>query len=81
VALYAFRNSRLKEADMSRIITNQDNLSSENLTKWDNAIAEAKKGIKRLVLAIQGFEEKKAAGTPWPGTQADSQTSKSCHSV
>jgi hypothetical protein len=50
-------------------------------TGWDAAIADAKLNIKRLQVAISVFEENKAKGDPWPGSQVDNQTTKSCHSV
>ncbi len=53
---------------MSRIISKRDKKSNKLVTEWDNEIADAKLGIKRLAIAIQDFEEKKAAGEPGPGT-------------
>jgi hypothetical protein len=55
---------------MGRIISKRDKKSSKLVTEWDKAITDAKLGIKRLVIAIQDFEEKKAAGEPWPGSAA-----------
>jgi hypothetical protein len=48
---------------------------------WDSAIADTKATIERLKTALVVFEEKKAAGEPWPSAQADNQTPESCHSV
>ena len=66
---------------MSAIISNQDKLSRESLTNWDKAIEEAQVHIRRLVIAISDFRAKKAAGTPWPGTQLKRQTRKPCHRI
>ena len=38
-----------------------------NLSGWDRAIADAKKGIKRLELTIDTFTERRDAGEPWLG--------------
>jgi hypothetical protein len=48
---------------------------------WDDAIRLAKRKIAELKNAISGFEMAKARGDEWPGTQADNQTSESCHGV
>jgi len=36
--------------------------------KWEEAIGDARKQIKRLQAAVATCEEKKANGEPWPGT-------------
>lgn len=38
--------------------------------KWDEAINDAKKKIKKLQATIATFEEKKTNGEPWPRTSA-----------
>ncbi|MBZ5632056.1 MAG: hypothetical protein LAO55_02915 [Acidobacteriia bacterium] len=47
---------------------------AEKLTEWDKAIADAKKGIQRLQLAIETCERMKAAGEIWPGSAPVSST-------
>jgi hypothetical protein len=53
------------------IITKRDKQVQQkaqpHLSKWDRAIEDARKGIRRLQTAIATFEEKKAAGEAWPG--------------
>jgi hypothetical protein len=66
---------------MPRNIRKQDNSVNENLSGWDNAIADAKRGIARLQAALSHAEEMKKVGEPWPGTQSANQNSESCHSV
>jgi hypothetical protein len=48
-------------------ITETDICQSQKLTEWDKAILDAKKGIRRLELAIETCEQMKAKGEPWPG--------------
>jgi hypothetical protein len=50
------------------------NKSEENQRGWDWAISEVRSKIVGLETAIHVFEERKAAGEPWPGTQAAGQT-------
>jgi hypothetical protein len=49
-------------------------MSSRKLSKvkvgWDSAIADTKATIERLKTALAVFEEKKAAGEPWPRKSA-----------
>jgi predicted nucleic acid-binding Zn-ribbon protein len=66
---------------MSATISKRDNVVKKNLSKWDTAIEDAKKGIRRLEIAIEDCRAKKAAGEPWPGSQLEGQNSESCHSV
>jgi hypothetical protein len=49
-------------------ISKQDKDQEKTLSKWDNAIQDAEKGIKRLERAIRICREKRAAGEPWPGS-------------
>jgi hypothetical protein len=49
-------------------ITEREILQEKNLTKWDNAIADAERGIDRLKRAIETCREMKAAGEAWPGS-------------
>jgi hypothetical protein len=60
-------------------------MSTRKLNKrqigWDEAIQDAKRSIDKLETAINVFEKKKAAGEPWPGTQADSHVQSQQHSV
>jgi hypothetical protein len=51
---------------MSKTISKEDKSQEQTLSKWDNAISDAKRGIARLQRAIETFEERKAAGEPWP---------------
>lgn len=53
------------------VIAKQDKSQGKNLTEWDNAILDAKKGIQRLKAAIETCEEMKAKGEPWPGSLPD----------
>jgi hypothetical protein len=52
---------------MPKTISNRDNNVKENLSGWDKAIEDARKGIARLQAAIEDCLAKKAAGEPWPG--------------
>ena len=45
----------------------RDKIVKNNLSEWDKAIADAKKGIARLKAALDDCLAKKAAGEPWPG--------------
>jgi hypothetical protein len=56
---------------MSRTISKRDIEVKDNLSGWDKAIADAKKGILRLRIAIEDCEAKKAVGEPWPGTREE----------
>jgi hypothetical protein len=49
-------------------ITKTDNDQLKSFTEWDNAIEDAKKGIKRLEGAIETYKEMKRIGEPWPGS-------------
>jgi hypothetical protein len=62
---------------MHNSLTKRDNKSRIKLSKrenssggWDMAIADAKRQIARLELAIDTFTERKEAGEPWTGNQA-----------
>jgi hypothetical protein len=66
---------------MRHNISKRDKNVKNNLSGWDNAIADATKGIARLKAALSHAKEMKAAGEPWPGTQPDSQTTESCHGI
>jgi hypothetical protein len=52
---------------MAKIISKKDRLSRQNLSGWDKASEDAKKGIERLKAVISHCEEMKATGEPWPG--------------
>ena len=52
---------------MPKTISKRDKIVKNNLSGWDNAIADAKKGIARLQAALDDCLAKKAAGEPWPG--------------
>lgn len=54
---------------MPRTISKRDTIVNDNLSSWDKAIADAKRGIARLEAVIQDCLAKKAAGEPWPGTE------------
>jgi len=60
---------------MRNKLSKRESVVKKNLSGWDKAIEDAKKGIARLRAAIEDCEQKKASGEPWPGTQANSQTS------
>ncbi len=59
---------------MSNTLSKRDITVNRNLTKcdnkWDRAIQDAKRNIARLESAIKTYEERKAAGEPWPGDVA-----------
>ena len=55
---------------MVNSLSKRDKLVKDNLSGWDKAISDAKKGIARLKIAVADCEAKKAAGEPWPGTSA-----------
>jgi hypothetical protein len=55
---------------MPKILSKRDSHVKNNLSGWDKAIADAKRGIARLKAAIEDCEAKKAAGEPWPGERA-----------
>lgn len=55
---------------MPKSLSKRDKSVKENLSNWDKAIADAKRGITRLQAAIQDCTAKKAAGEPWPGDSA-----------
>jgi hypothetical protein len=48
---------------------------------WNRAIRDAEEKIKGLQEAIGSFRAHRDAGKPWPGTQTETQTTESCHSV
>lgn len=52
---------------MSQVLSKSEKKSTENLSKWNKAIADAKKGIHRLELAIETCQQMRDAGEPWPG--------------
>lgn len=51
-----------------RLSTNLSKSSDKNLSKWNEAIDEAKERIKTLRRSIRTFEELRDSGMPWPGT-------------
>jgi hypothetical protein len=53
---------------MPKTISKRDSDVNNNVSGWDKAIEDARKGIRRLELAIQTYEERRASGEPWPGT-------------
>lgn len=44
--------------------------NDKSLSKWDEAIAEAKRRISELKRSIRAFEHFKVSGTPFPGESA-----------
>jgi hypothetical protein len=42
----------------------------ENSAGWDAALAEARQRIEDLQFSVKVFEQKKAAGEPYPGQAA-----------
>ena len=42
------------------------NRKSETVSKWDEAIEDARKHVQRLQAVIRTLEEKKAKGEKWP---------------
>ncbi len=57
-------------------ITKSSRISEKAQTKWDEAIADAKKKIKGLEFSIQIFRKRKRAGEPWPGESVLQRNSK-----
>jgi hypothetical protein len=59
---------------MLNSLSKRDNIVNRNLTKsyngWDRAIEDAKRNIVRNQAAIRTFQERKAAGDPWPEEEA-----------
>lgn len=54
----------------------------QTASQWDEAIREATERIVRLRTAIAVFEEMKAQGKPWPGSeQIKRQLEEQQHSV
>ena len=53
---------------MPKSLSKRDKIVKDNLSNWDKAIADAKRGIERLKAVIQDCSAKKAAGEPWPGS-------------
>src|SRR5271155_1020606 len=49
------------------------NKSADLHAGWERAIVQTKAKIARLQAAVRVFEERKAAGEPWPGTQSPNQ--------
>jgi hypothetical protein len=39
-------------------------------TKWDEAIADAKRKIRSLELSVAYFRQRRKAGEPWPSDSA-----------
>jgi hypothetical protein len=54
-------------------ITEKEISQVEKLTEWDKAIVDAKRGIRRLELAIETCQRMKAAGEAWPGRLPNSR--------
>ena len=48
--------------------TKLSKLDDKSLSKWEDAISEAKEQIKTLKRSIRTFEELRDSGMPWPGT-------------
>lgn len=57
--------------------TCQANNLSGRCNGWDRAIRDAKRGIERLQLAIEFFENRKASGEPWQGDETAGTAVKS----
>jgi hypothetical protein len=55
---------------MPKIASKRKTIVKLNLSGWDKAIADARKGITRLEAAIRVFMEKKANGDRWPSDSA-----------
>jgi uncharacterized protein YeeX (DUF496 family) len=55
---------------MTARLSKRDNKVNRNLSGWDKAIADAKKGIVRLQAALEHAKAMKTTGEPWPGTQS-----------
>ena len=41
----------------------------KHLSGWDQVILEARRRIRNLRFTIKVYQERKARGEPWPGTQ------------
>ncbi len=47
---------------------------SRGKTKWDEAIADARRKIRALQFSINVFKKKKKAGDVWPGEKLEEST-------
>lgn len=63
-------------------------VESREMSRLDRIISESQEMLKRveakalrLRTNIEVAKQAKSAGEPWPGTQSESQTNESCHSV
>ncbi len=66
---------------MARSLSKRDKIVKGNLSGWDKAIEDAKKGIARLQAALDHAKAMKKAGEPWPGSQLVSHRPEQQHSV
>ena len=51
-----------------RVSTQLSKSHDKSLSKWNEAISEAKERIKTLRQSIRTFEDLRDSGMPWPGT-------------
>jgi hypothetical protein len=51
-----------------RLSTKLSKSGDKSLSKWDEAISDAKERIKTLKRSIRTFEDLRDSGMPWPGT-------------
>ena len=51
--------------------TNLSKPSDKNLSKWDEAISEAKRRISELKSSIRAFEHFKSSGVPFPSEKSE----------
>jgi len=54
-------------------LSKRDKYVKRNLSGWDKAIADAKKGIAKLQAALAHSLDMKKAGEPWPGSNDATQ--------
>ena len=52
-----------------RVSRNLSTRANKSLSKWDEAILEAKRQISELKLSVQAFQEMRDTGVPFPEPQ------------
>lgn len=58
---------------------NKNRATNDELFGWDAMIRDARKKIEDLNFSIKVFEQRKAMGEPWPGTQSQGHDSGQQH--
>jgi hypothetical protein len=54
--------------------TSLSKFDDKSLSKWDEAIFDARERIKALKQSIRTFEELRDSGMPWPETQVSGKS-------